>query len=243
MTQVADLFGLKINIDKTKLMTSIFSPTNINLTIQGEKIAEVQQLKYLGVILDRKGNTKLDLIAKINKGRQKYRSFMKIWSSNQLSIPLKIRLFKTLIFPSLIYGIETWKDTKQESKKMQAFINKCLRYITKTFYPYNTSNHNLWSRCDILPIYRLCEYRKIEILGHILRQAPNNLVYQALFITPLEELSLKPFLSYKNSWFGRIIRSLSDIDLSWEFIKRASLDRKTYKIVLRLIYEHLTNNC
>ncbi|XP_065319948.1 uncharacterized protein LOC135927702 [Gordionus sp. m RMFG-2023] len=243
MTQVADFFGLKINIDKTKLMTSIFSPPNMNLTIQVRKIAEVQQLKYLGVILNRKGNTKLDLIAKINKGRLKYRSFMKIWSSNQLSIPLKIRLFKTLIFPSLIYGIETWKDTKQESKKMQTFINKCLRYITKTFYPYNTSNHNLWSRCDILPIYRPCEYRKIEILGHILRQAPNNLVYQALFITPLEELSLKPFLSYKNSWFGRINRSLSDIDLSWEFIKRASLDRKTYKIVLRLIYEHLTNNC
>ncbi|XP_065315355.1 uncharacterized protein LOC135924231 [Gordionus sp. m RMFG-2023] len=233
--QAAGFFGLKINVDKTKLMTSLYPPSNMNLTIQGRKIVEVQQLKYLVVILDRKGNTKLDLIAKLNKGRMKYRSLMKIWSSNQISIPLKIRLFKILIFSSLFYGIETWKDTKQESKKMQTFVNKCLRYITKKFYPYNTTNYNLWSRCDTFPIYRLGEYRKIEVLGHILRQAPNNLVYQALFITPLDESS--------HSWFGRLNRSLSGIGLSWDFIQRASSDRKTYKIVLRLIYEHLTNNC
>ncbi|CAK9292719.1 unnamed protein product [Gordionus sp. m RMFG-2023] len=122
--------------------------------------------------------------SRTNKARSRYHQLTKLWSSNQISTNQKIRLFKSLILPILTYGLETWQNTKSNINTSQTFIDKCLIRITKTYYPYKTSNTTLWNRCDILPIKRLILLRRLELLGHCLRHSQENMIFSSMKWTP-----------------------------------------------------------
>ena len=55
----------------------------------------------------------------------------KIWSSNSISQRTKVRLYKTLVRPVLMYGYETWKINKNDENKIDVFQGRCLRRIIK----------------------------------------------------------------------------------------------------------------
>ena len=94
----------------------------------------------------------------------------------------KIRLYKTLIKPVLIYGCETWKMNEGDAKKIDVFQNRCLRRIMKVIWQDKISNRELLERANV---ERLSEdVRRWRFLGHILRQQPDNHCIAALTWTP-----------------------------------------------------------
>jgi hypothetical protein len=52
-----------------------------------------------------------------------------IWKSKELTQHTKVRLFNSNVKPVLLYGAETWRTTVSTNKKVQTFINTCLRRI------------------------------------------------------------------------------------------------------------------
>ena len=74
---------------------------------------EVVTFTYLGIIIDKHGGTDADVKL----------------SSKVLSLHTKIRLFNSNVKSVLLYGAETWKTTNTTTKKLQTFINNCLRRI------------------------------------------------------------------------------------------------------------------
>ncbi|VDP38398.1 unnamed protein product [Schistosoma margrebowiei] len=52
-----------------------------------------------------------------------------IWNSKQLSTNIKVRIFNTNVKAVLLYAAETWRTTTITIKKVQVFINGCLRKI------------------------------------------------------------------------------------------------------------------
>ncbi len=86
----------------------------------------------------------------------------------------KIRIYKTIIYPILTYGSETWILNKKEEKQLIVFENKILR---KIFGPINEDNvwrkrHNyeireLYKEPDIIAELKS---RRLRWLGHILRK-------------------------------------------------------------------------
>jgi hypothetical protein len=48
----------------------------------------------------------------------------------------------------LLYGCETWKNSKSVTAKLQVFINKCLRKILRIFWPNQIMNSELWKRTN-----------------------------------------------------------------------------------------------
>jgi len=56
----------------------------------------------------------------------------------------KIEIFNACVKSVLLYGCETWLVTSEIRRKIQAFVNQCLRYILRIWWPNIISNKDLW---------------------------------------------------------------------------------------------------
>jgi hypothetical protein len=66
---------------------------------------------------------------RLNSGNGCYRSVQNLLSSHLLSKNVKVRIYKTIILPLVLYGCETWSLTIREEHKLRVFENRVLRRI------------------------------------------------------------------------------------------------------------------
>jgi hypothetical protein len=101
------------------------------------------QVVYLGSIIDNTGGTEADIATRIQKAQAAFSMLSKIWKSGAYSTQTKLRIFNTNVKAVLLYGCETWKNSRSITAKLQVFINKCLRKILRIFWPDQISNSAL----------------------------------------------------------------------------------------------------
>lgn len=116
-------WGMKINADKSK----IISPTDRRITIDGQDIEHKDTFIYLGSVVP---GTKDDVERRIALAASAFgRLKNSVWSRRELSTDLKVRLYKALILPIVIYASETWTLRAEEARKLEVFEMRCLRTI------------------------------------------------------------------------------------------------------------------
>ena len=84
----------------------------------------------------------------------------------------------------LLYGAETWRTTKASMKKIQTFINQCLRRILRIHWPEIISYETLWARTQQTPVEEDIRRRIWRWLGHTLRKPPSCIGRQAPKLEP-----------------------------------------------------------
>ena len=122
---------LTINKQKTKILR-INAGTDEPVTIEGTELGEVESFTCLGSIMNKSGRADADVKTRIGKARSAYNMQKKIWNSRKIGTSTKVRLFKSNVKSVLLYGVETWRTTKASMKKIQTFINQCLRRILRS---------------------------------------------------------------------------------------------------------------
>ncbi|KAJ4435318.1 hypothetical protein ANN_17928 [Periplaneta americana] len=124
--------GWEVNPGKTKYMI-MFRDENIvrngNIKIENLSFEEVEKFKYLGATVTNINDTRKEIKHRINVGNACYYSVEKLLSSSLLSKNLKVRIYKTVILPIVLYGCETWTLTFREEQRLRVFENKILRKI------------------------------------------------------------------------------------------------------------------
>ena len=121
--------GLQINVEKTEYMVTdrIQNTHNNGNLIVCDKIFErASNFKYLGSILNQTNEIREKLKKRINLGNACFYSVRKLLDSRILSRRLKIRIYRTLILPVVLYGSEAWSLTLQDEKGFRVFENKVL---------------------------------------------------------------------------------------------------------------------
>ena len=115
--------------------------------LEGNEIDEVETFTYLGSIIDKHGDTDANVKAMIGKARGAFIQLKNIWSSKVLSLHTKICLLNSNVKSVLLYGAETWRATNNTTtKKLQTFINNCLRRILQIRWTNTISNSDLWEK-------------------------------------------------------------------------------------------------
>ena len=122
--------GLGIHTVKSKVMRNS-RVADTGVSPNGNLLEFVDIFCYLGSMVDSTGGTEADIKARIGKARTAFTQLKKIWRSSVISRKTKMRLFNALVMTVLLYGCQTWKTTKGTIKKVQIFVNKCLRTILK----------------------------------------------------------------------------------------------------------------
>ncbi|VDP25598.1 unnamed protein product [Schistosoma margrebowiei] len=150
---VAVSASVDINIHKGRTKVLEYNMANTNpITLDGKTLEDVESFTYLGNIIDEQGGSDADVKARIGKTRTAFLQLMNIWNSKQLSTKIKVRIFNTNVKAVLLYGAETWRTTTTTIRKVQVFINSCLRKILNIHWPDNISNSLRWRRTNQLPV-------------------------------------------------------------------------------------------
>jgi len=89
----------------------------------------VEELKYLGTTLIFQNFIQEDIKSRLNSGNACYHSVQNPLSSSFLSKNLKSKVYRTLIFPVVLYGCETWSLTLREDRRLRVLGNRVLRRI------------------------------------------------------------------------------------------------------------------
>lgn len=175
--------GLKINVSKTKLMRIRTNNTQ-PLSINGVAIEDVEEFCYLGAIITKTRGTDADIQNRINKARNAYFALNKIWWSNSMSTNLKLRIFDACVVSILLYGCETW-GKHQNLKRLETFVNKCLRRILRIFWPRLISNIELLRLANNRePLSKMVTRRKWRWIGHTFRKPAGDITKNALDWNP-----------------------------------------------------------
>ncbi|KAI8427072.1 hypothetical protein MSG28_014711 [Choristoneura fumiferana] len=165
--------GLRINAGKTVEMR-VQSFENRPIRLNGTPLESVAKFTYLGSTVTNSGGSNDDVDARIRKAKGAFAQLKPVWDSNVLTRRIKVSLFDSIVKSVLLFGCETWKETKGLTNKLQVFVNKCLRSILRIFWPNTISNEDLWKRCHQIPIKREIAQRKWKWIGHTLRRPEDN---------------------------------------------------------------------
>ena len=92
-------------------------------------IERVEEFKYLGTTLTNQNPIQKEIKSRLKLGNACYHSAQKLMSSSLLSKNLKIKIYRTIIFPVVLYGCETWSLTLREEHRLRVFENRVLRRI------------------------------------------------------------------------------------------------------------------
>ena len=156
--------GLKLNIQKTKIMASgpitswqIDGETVRDLIFLGPKITadvDCNEIKRQ-LLLGRKAMTNLDSILK----------------SRDITLPTKVYLIKAMVFPVVMYVCETWTRKKAECRRTDAFELWCWRKLLRVLWTAKRSNQSILK--EINPecsLEGLILKLKLQYCGHLLQR-------------------------------------------------------------------------
>ena len=118
--------GLKLNIQKTKIMAS--GPTT-SWGIDRETVETVSDFIFLGSKITTDGDCSLEIKRRLLLGRKVMTNLDSIFKSRDMTLPTKLRLVKAMVFPVVMYGCESWTVKKAERARIDAFELWCWRRL------------------------------------------------------------------------------------------------------------------
>ena len=114
--------GLKLNIQKTKIMAS--GPIT-SWEIDGETVETLSDFTLGGSKITADGDCSHEIKRRLLLGRIIMTNLDSIFKSRDITLPNKVRLVKAMVFPVVMYGCESWTVKKAECRRIDAFKVWC----------------------------------------------------------------------------------------------------------------------
>ena len=118
--------GLKLNIQKTKIMAS--GPIT-SWYIDGETVETVADFIFLSSKITADGDCSHEIKRHLLLGRKVMTNLDSILKSRDITLPRKVHLVKAMVFPVVMYGCESWTIKKAERQRIDAFELWCWRRL------------------------------------------------------------------------------------------------------------------
>jgi len=124
--------GLEVNAHKTKCMT-VSRDQNTgrihSMKIDNSSIERVEEFKHLGTTSTNQNSIQEEIKSRLKLGNACYYSVQNLLSFRLLVKILKIKIYRTIILPVVLYGFETWSLTLREERRLSVFENRVLRRV------------------------------------------------------------------------------------------------------------------
>ena len=120
--------GLKLNIQKTKIMAS--GPIT-SWQIDGETVERVSDFIFWGSKITADGDCSHEIKRHLLLGRKVMTNLDSILKSRDITLPTKVCLVKAMVFPVVMYGCESWNIKKAERRRIDAFELWCWRRLLR----------------------------------------------------------------------------------------------------------------
>ena len=180
--------GLEVNADKTKYMIMSRDQNvarSYRMKIDNSSIERVEEFN-----VNKSNSVREEIKNRLKLGNACYYSVQNLLSSSLLSKNLKIKIYRTIILPIVLYGCETSSLTLREELRLRVSENRVLRRV---FGPkrdevtgewrklHNEELSDLYSLPNIL---RLVKLRRMGLAGHVARMEEGRGVHRVLVGKP-----------------------------------------------------------
>ena len=136
----SEKLGLKLNIQKTKIMTS--GPIT-SWKIDGETMETVTDFILGGSKITADGDCSHEIKRHLLLGRKVMTNLDSILKSRDITLLTKVRLVKAVAFPVVMYGCESWTIKKTEHRTIDAFELWCYRRLLRVPWTARRSNQSI----------------------------------------------------------------------------------------------------
>ena len=119
---------LKAQHSENKIMVS---GPNTSWEIDGETVETVSDFIFLGSKITEDGDCSHEIKRRLLLGRKVMTNLDSILKSRDITLPIKVRLVKAVIFPLVMYGCESWTVKKAECRRIDAFELWCWRRLLR----------------------------------------------------------------------------------------------------------------
>ena len=160
--------GLKLNIQKTKIMAS--GPIT-SWKIDGETMETVSDFIFLGSKITADGDCSHEIKRRLLLGRKVMTNLDSIFKSGDITLLTKVRLVKAMVFPVVMYGCESWTVKKAERRRIDAFELWCWGRLLRVLWTAGRSNRSILK--EISPgcsLEGLMLKLKLQYFGHLMRR-------------------------------------------------------------------------
>ena len=120
--------GLKLNIQKTKIMAS--GPIT-SWEIAGETVETVSDFISWGSKITADGDCSHEIKRCLLLGRKVMSNLDSIFKSRDITLPTKVHLVKAMVFPMVMYGCESWTIKKAERQRIDTLELWCWRKLLR----------------------------------------------------------------------------------------------------------------
>ena len=159
--------GLKLNIQKT--MTIASSPIT-SWQIDGETVETVTDFIFLGSKITADGDCSHEIKRNLLLGRKVMTNLDSILKSRDITLPTKVHLVKTIFFPVVVFGCESWTMKKAERQRINVFELWFWRRLLRVPWSARSNQSILKEIISEYSLEGLMLKLTLQYLGHLMQR-------------------------------------------------------------------------
>ena len=166
--------GLKLNIQKTKIMAS--GPIT-SWQIDGETVETVSDFIFLGSKITTDGDCSHKIKRHLLLGRKVVTNLDSIFKSRDITLPTKVCLVKAMVFPVVMYGCESWTVKKAERRRIDTCELWHWRRLLRIPWTSRKSNQSILKEISPgISLEGMMLRLKLQYFGHLMRRVDSKLI-------------------------------------------------------------------
>ena len=243
LQQIMDAFaraysrlGLDINTRKTKVLfqpaPGDLNPREPAVTLNGETLENVAHFPHLGSFLSAAPNIDYEIHHRISSASGAFGKLRnRVFDDRDLRLHTKIKVYKSVVIPTLLYGSETWALYSKNKKALEQFHLRCLRTILGINREDHRTNLSILEESDCLSIEAHLIRNQLRWAGHLVRMHDTRLP-KRIFYSELSQGARKigrPMRRFKDNLKENLKKCSMNVS-NWE---ANSLERAQWRAELR----------
>ena len=234
--------GLSISARKTKTMAVLpdchwQAPVPVHLNSSNDSVEAISSFSYLCSVLSDDCSLETKVSACISRTSRTFRFLNRLlWYQKKIRSSTKICIFRAVVVPTLLYGLQCAVLLEPHVHHLQSFIMRCLRIILHVSLwdkQCNTTLHKLAKQRRVSSILAEC---RLRLLGHIAHMDDNRLPKKLLVCAPAG--GHRSLRGQRRRWNDLVAKDLTLCELEEDWYDRAQ-DRHAWQSFVRKSAEKL----
>ena len=180
-----DNFQLTISTKKTEVVhqpapgKSYSEPT---ITVNGQKLQVFDKFTYLESTLSRAVHIDDEVTARTAKASVAFgRLRTNVWERNGIRLDTKLKVYKAVVLPTLLYACETWTVYQRHAKTLNHFHLSCLRKLLKIRWQDKIPDTEVLKKAKMQSVHTLLKLAQLRWTGHVTRMPDERLPKKVLY--------------------------------------------------------------